>query len=241
LTNVVSAIHSAKNQARIKDDSPQNFDMTMTYIYQMLGITGTNLPDREKRAIIREHMMSGEFNYSNLDLKCAFTLYVKGKLDFTENHFQNLSIFFIEKVMQSYKRYSITLKQEEINRDPGRPSIEEYHRIMIDGCLYCFDEYNRSGRLYDYGNPTYEYLKTKGLINFTDDVENDAFEKAKNILKAEQLNKHMAGMAKDPLKLMMESIENNAHYLVTTKQKRVLLQMYFDNLIEFETELKEVI
>lgn len=240
-TNIIKDVQLAKYHPRINNDSQQNFDAAMNYIFMMLGITGANLPSRETRQVMREHMMSPNFNYSNLDLKCAFTLYVQGRLDFTENHYQNLSIFFIEKVMQSYKRYSVTLKNEELRQEPGRPTAAEYHRIMVEGCLFCFEQYKTKHVLFDFGNPTFEYLEKKNILVVTEGKRLAAHDKAKHIMKVESMNKQMAGMAKEPMRLMMEAIENNAHDLVTVKAKKVLLQEFFNDLIETETELTDLL
>lgn len=123
---------------------------------------------------------------------------------------------------------------------------EEKEAIIIHGCLHAFNDYKANSLVIpvDYlCSVFYDYLKSKGLINFTLDRKGEIYDKALEIYKkgldnSKQINKDIYGSIIQTISNKKTSQQNRSF---VNLGKRIGLLMYFDDLLETETELTDLI
>lgn len=128
----------------------------------------------------------------------------------------------------------------------GKFSDEQKEQIILNGCLNCFDDYKENNLVVpvDYLCAVfYDFLKRKELINFTLERKVEIYDKALIIYKAgfnasKQINKDIYGSIIQTISNKKTSQENRSF---VNLGKRIGLLMYFNDLLETGTELKELI
>lgn len=241
--SIIERVEIAKTDPRVRDEETERMNQTLMYVFALLGIRGDNLPDEGERLVLRDYFSQQNFNYSLLDIKNAYTLYVQGKLDFSESHYQTFSVIFLEKVLQSYRRYCNNLPQKPAPQltEKTQPTNEEVFKIMVQGAITCFETYIKTGQLIDLGNVNYDFLSKEEHIKFTDELKWQFYNQAKEALKAEKLSSVMAGKETTPLQKLLTEIEGNNFDVVVKKAKKIAIEEYFKGLIEMEMTLHEVL
>lgn len=132
--------------------------------------------------------------------------------------------------------------QNELNK-PKELTQSEKDKIVSDGVLVVFYEFKRTGFVYDAGNVTYNYLDSKGLIPFT-------IERKKEIVKLAEAKVRLS--ITDKMASALSEIERNAlksklgsvslkDNEVRSECKRIGLNIFFKELVETETELKDLL
>jgi hypothetical protein len=134
--------------------------------------------------------------------------------------------------------------QAAAEKEKVKPVIspEEKEYIIEAGALSCFEHYRKTQIIYDLGNVTYDYLNSKELIPFTDEVKKEIYQSCKARLIDEQKSKltDPANIGKHQgIKSAIKEIEENKYLPAIAESKRVALKMYFDQLIQMEIELKD--
>jgi hypothetical protein len=105
----------------------------------------------------------------------------------------------------------------------------------------CFVRYARTGHLIDFGNATYNYLDRIGQLRLTDERKWIIWQKATDLLKAEAMENALKMRAGTKLKDIIAEINKPDSQPVRAQAKRIALAQYFDELIESELELKDVL
>lgn len=210
--------------------------MTLQWCFAFLGIRAENLPDEAGRLVLLDYMTANIRNYSILDIKNAFTLYVQGKLDFHDGHFQNFSVLFLENVLQSYRRYVVNLPKKPAEKLPElpEPSPEEQEKRMIEGCIRLFDEYKATGEVNDYGNIYYDFLDRKKLIQLSYKAKWNTYHRAESELKNEAISMAMSYKGNDAVKSILNEIESNRGNIIVNRAKKIALAVVFDGLNSVE-------
>lgn len=240
VNNYIEQVQKASFEQKIPYRSNEDIQKKLLIIMSMIGISMQNVPTGNDKHILTSYMRKHLTNYSLSDMGIAFTLYVQGKLDFNESHHGKFSVLFLEKVMQSYKRYKVSLPNtpppaQEINLLP-----EERETLNRNSALQCFDRYRQSGNLIDFGNIIYDWLDRRGHINLTDERKWQLWKQAKHNLKAEAGKKTLTYKNAGKLSEIINAIERKDEG-VKAEAKRLALREYFDFLLTTVQELKEVI
>ncbi len=238
--NYVEKVQAAAFETKIPYRSNVDIDKQLMVIMALLGFRPENFPDQNEQGILRDYMRNQMTTYSLSDMGLAFTLYIQGKLDYNESHFGKFSVMFIEKVMQSYKRYKVALPNKITEQQPPEISYEELQRRLKIGALECFQRYQEYGILQDWGNVTYDYLDRNGHINLTDERKWEIWNTAKHNLKSEAGLKAVTTKTSRKLSEVLQSIEKKDEG-VKAESKRIALRELFDFLITTEQQLKDVI
>lgn len=243
-SNMIERVNEARKLPRIKDETRENITQVLRYVFVLLGFRGDNLPDRNESAVFMDYFLDGNLNYSLMDIKNAFVLYVKGKLDYSTSHFQHFSIMFLESVMQSYSRYRNLLPvSNSLQLETETELTEtEINRLVKNGCIDAFDLFKKTGNYVDYANVTFNYLDKAGLIQYSDDERKEFYQQAKNDILSEAGKKKMlqTHLSSDLNKLIKEVI-GGCSETVISRAKKYMLWDYFNNLIDEGKELSELL
>jgi hypothetical protein len=167
-------------------------------------------------------------------------LFIQNKLDFYEVLYGKFSILFLEKVMQSYKRWKISLPKPAPEQ-PEQPTQAEINNIMRQGAIDCFVNYAKTGLIIDFGNATYNYLDRIELLRLTDDRKWQIHHKAIQTLKVQAMENALKAKQTKRLKDVIKQIDEPNSKPVIAQAKRIALTQYFDELIESGLELKDLI
>lgn len=144
----------------------------------------------------------------------------------------------------------------EWNRLIGLVSIQEKtpeqkDAIIVDGLIHYFNEYKNAGLVQKFVLPVnslcavfYDNLKEKGLLIITKERKLEMYDKALAEYKAD-----LEANAKDrtvnfktaDIKPLLESIAGNNNKSFANICKRMALLQYFDELIEMDTDIKDIL
>lgn len=123
---------------------------------------------------------------------------------------------------------------------------EQKQQIIVDGCLHAFKDYKENNLVIpvDYlCSVFYDYLKNKELINFTLERKGKIYDEALRIYKSgmdsnKKIDKDIYGLIIQTISNKKTSQENRSF---VNLGKRIGLLMYFNDLLETETELTDLI
>lgn len=144
------------------------------------------------------------------------------------------------------KRTEANKKQMVYNAELNKPkelTQDEKDKIIADGVLIVFEEFKKTGFIYDAGNVTYNYLDSKGLIPFTVDRKKEIVKLAEAQVRIALTDKMAAAISqieRAAFKSELGSISYKDEK-VRTECKRIGLNIFFKELIETGTELKDLL
>lgn len=123
-------------------------------------------------------------------------------------------------------------------------SQEEKNKIIRHGCIQCFEDFKKTGKILDIGNVNYSYLFRLGLINHSPEVKKkmltDVTERLKTQEKSKLHEREYIGQH-SVIKYEIEQIEVGKSTRLITEGKRESLKIYFKNLLEMEINLIDLI
>ena len=152
----------------------------------------------------------------------------------------------------------------EWNRLIGLVSIQEKtpeqkDAIIVDGLIHFFERYKKYGKIKDEktGNTQvllipvnslcavfYDNLKEKGLLVITKERKLEMYDKALAEYKADleaKAKDRTVNFKTEQIKPLLESIAGNNNKPFANICKRMALLQYFDELIEMDTDIKDVL
>lgn len=142
-------------------------------------------------------------------------------------------------VFSERKRMALlTLKNASMQQEKEVTEAEA-NEIIKNGVIEQFENYKAKG-IFLGSDVSYNYLERQGLLILTAERKKEIFEQIK--LDVLNENKRNIGIT-DTKRVIMANIENmlaNNEFL-KAKAKKYALKEYFDNLIEMETDLKDLI
>lgn len=128
--------------------------------------------------------------------------------------------------------------QKNENVKPIEISEAEKEEILKKGAIRCFEEFKRTGIIPFSGFVTYNFLEKKGLINLTKEIKNEIIKKCRERLIEQEKSNLNRGLKE--MKLAIENLENNSPSLIA-ESKRESLKLFFQNLIEMDEDLKDLL
>lgn len=235
--SMVELVERAKEMVPVYNDEIENIKQVLRWCFAFIGVRPENLPDEAGKMVLLDYMKTNIKNYSILDIKNAFTLYVQGKLDYHDPHFQNFSVLFLENVLQSYRRYVVNLPKQNLYKPNPEPSQAERERIMIEACKREFEIVKGGNIAFDFGNCVYDYLSKKGHIRFTNERKEKFMQMAKSRLMSDAYKKQNGTKVQDAIR----AIESNKGNNIVVEAKKLALTEYFKQMIEMEIDINEII
>lgn len=124
-------------------------------------------------------------------------------------------------------------------------TVEEKKRLVHEGALKSFEEFKEKKYIYDSGNVTYNYLKSRGIINFTKERTDKMYLEAKAELISAK--KQSRGSVKEfsiigDINRAISDLEGGKRKEeILIEAKRKALNIFFAELVETETDLTELL
>lgn len=145
------------------------------------------------------------------------------------------------------KRLRITnmlLKEKEKQNMKTEISEEEKERIIRNGAIKCFNEFKSTGIILDAGSVTYNYLNKIGLITFTKQIKDDILAKTRERL----INSHLVEITNTgnvrkikEVKALIDELKKSVPTNLISESKKEALKLFFQNIIEMEEDLKDLL
>lgn len=157
--------------------SIEELEKVLRYCMVLVGLRASNLPGKEEKAILINHIQKYYSGHSIAEIKLAFDMAVNGELNIQHSEvvcYENFSILYFCNIMNVYREWAVQqwnfLKSKE---------EEQFQTILTDEQLEDIirkdieDKYQqmRNGRV-PYGLPDYlkEILVKDGLMKQEDDL-----------------------------------------------------------------------
>lgn len=195
--------------------------------------------DADKDDIIK--MLETTFKHLSLDeIRKAFELERYGGLGEKTKHFQVFDAEYVATVLRKYQKWKAQkLKHHNITSKPiDMPLNEDEKRLLlVTGSLNLFKEFKKENRIVGVYVHIYAFIYALNVLpKHTAEFKKDVLEKAKAVLIFESKQK---GVKKSQIDKEIENMSNESELKLICK--RLILDRYFRDLIEQETELSEVL
>jgi hypothetical protein len=222
----------AYNYQKISTENDKTVGELLVIICDIIGLSEEKQPS-DVLPFIRHLKTAASFSKMSLfDIVNAFEFGVRGITDMMPpalNSYNSFSSIYIDRVIDSYKRYIYSalyeVKKNAVpERNAEKVSPEKEKEILIQGCLEAFEKYKNGKKIIDFGNPKYNYLSKIGLIEVPPMKMKKFMEQATSSFYATAYHKALN---------IPNTIEGEA--------KLLLLKDYFKYLISTDQELKDII
>ena len=147
-------------------------------------------------------------------------------------------------IMQWFKVYKdsglLTQQTENLLPETGTKTDQEKETDSIKFCLEQFEVFKNKGEIMDYGNPVYNFLDKKWILQITPERKNEFIEAARKSIISDYKKK----IQKEPFqtKSLMKKIEiagkSNSEKIISLA-KRLAINDFFKNLVKMQGELSD--
>lgn len=164
--------------------------------------------------------------------------------------FTGISVANIHKAVRSYmeseERAEFIRMARDVNQKmlPSKADKTEYEKrqSLKDAAVKKYELHLNGLPWSDFGNPTYDFLDSLGMMSFTPERKKEFMNLAKNQLiakkKGELHNTELYTPKADDLLRAIENIRNNTEKAkITAQAKRIALQIYFNELAFVGTDV----
>lgn len=136
--------------------------------------------------------------------------------------------------------------EKAIKNRNNAPTVSELEkeRIVRDGVIARFYHYRDTKVIEDIANVAYNYLDDKGLILFTKEVKNEIMDRCRKRLLSEENSKQIGAKTlgeRNDIANAIKQLEQKTSPKLKIESRKEALKMYFDQLIEMELDLKDLI
>jgi hypothetical protein len=221
----------------------------LTRMYDMAGQT----VDRENLLLlVRELIRDLESRYKLLAMEEVETIIGNGvRGDYGE--YYGLSVASISKWFKAYmdsgahNEYLASKVTELKLMLPEKTALTdgEVEKIMISGCIRCFNEFITSGKFNDYGRENYYFLKKKGLIKLSEKQIRAYLDYAKDEYN-DQLKATAVSTNRDDAKTALKILNNFSE--VTDKNASVqsiaqynAMADFFKSLVKKKVKIEDIL
>jgi hypothetical protein len=159
----------------------------------------------------------------------------------------NANIYQWLKAWKNSQERMVALSAKNVHNalpEKGTITDDEKRQSSINHVLRTFDQYERTGDFTDFGNAAYLFLESVGLINYPKNRKVEIYNKAlRSVVKKLDSEARSSGsLAKmRQAKSLIEKISNTRDDVVVVEARRLALMEYFDNLIEMQEDLPELL
>lgn len=199
------------------------------------------------KVMAKEVMNDLKKRFSSLTVK-EFELAVENGIRKEYGDFHGLNVATFHMFAREFKKSAereealrkLRLLKEEQEKEV-KPSDEEVNRIMNEACLNAFDRYKKTKKLVDFGGAKYKHLEKNGLINHSIDIRKEIFRKAREQALLDASTTIMNPKETTAKTIAHEVLKNpDKHEIVKNIAREMALKRFFDDLIETDTELKDM-
>lgn len=190
----------------------------------------------QKQTLIDE--LKGRFGVLTPDeVKESFRLGIRGESGpyfglCAKTYHQFLKYYFeLPQRAEAMKAFlSIT---NEVKLLTSEPSPEQKEQIMKGASINAFNEYKASKKLPFVCRPIYDFLKSKGLINWSESEKKEMSAYVKERYKSDLLEQKTKGeISSRDFRNIVENLDGEKNKRLINKAKTEGLKRYFDNLIK---------
>lgn len=201
------------------------------------------------KVMAKEVMNDLKKRYPTLTVK-EFEIAVENGIRKEYGEFFGINVSTINQFIKAYKKSEereeairkLKLLRQEQEKEVI-PTAEEIQRFMNESCLKAFQKYKENGSLIDLGGAKFKHLEALGIINHSLERKKEilAHAKQKCISEARQtiLNSSRESNIRSIAFEVVKHPDNNE--IVKNTAREMALKIFFDELIEMETELSELI
>lgn len=221
-------------------------------ITRMHDMAGQKVDNANLKLIVRELMRDLETRYKLLSMEEVETIIGNGiRGDYGE--YYGLSVASISKWFKSYMDSGahgdyLASKVTELKLMlPQRTKLTagEVDKIMISGCIRCFNEFTSTGKFNDYGRENYYFLKTKGLIKLTDD-QIKKYLAAARVQYKEQLERQTASTNRDDAKTALKILNtfkevNDKNAIIQSIGQYNAMADFFKSLVKKKVHIEDLL
>jgi hypothetical protein len=222
---------------------------------KLLGIT--EAPDKAVIMLIIEHIQDHHSDFSQAEIKRAFSLAAAGKLEMDFVHYNRITPQLISKVLNKYKQlrskevvvFENNLKLKEREEGKRKPTPEELKDMQISTCTKVFIAYQEEKKkpkseqqeVKDYGNFCYDFLEEIGCIKLSNEVKQEIYTRARVEVVTDANKKQKKTKFEKPVASLMSELARGNNSKVVIKSKQIALEEYFDALIDMELNILDEI
>ncbi|TSE03346.1 hypothetical protein [Aquimarina algiphila] len=231
------------------------FDL-FAWLLDLLGVKGDESTDKHHDVAIT-FINSSLQNYTYQEIILAFEKYVSG--EFLESNgkqmlvTQQLNAVVIGRVMREYE----LLKKRELDAyrkkkadqmsKEDKPTEEQILVTMFINMIGYWDQYNEFKIIGNGGETVFERLVEKGIIGSPEDQKYKAYyskkmKAAKDYLEMEYSSKKsMIKETRDKYKKILKELKTGLTPRIESKAKCIVVEEYFQNLINKKIDFKDVL
>lgn len=232
LTEIVSS-------RKIRDTKESITDKLRSVIYSAMFLKGFDLDSKDiavmSQILEKDIRRSKLQNLTMEEVRYAVENGIRG--EYGEYYgLNNVTLLNFLKAYSVSEQRAKALKVCNQKQLPEKASITDREKTqrIIQGIIQKFDDYKTTGRLYDFGNPGYDFLAKAGIINYTQERRDEFKAMARKKLIAEETLNQTIGNADARAEALkaIENIKNDTEdKRVIAEAKRIALKDFFNNLI----------
>lgn len=247
LTTQEASIVLASRGAKIKDIKKKEIANVITDLVGASFVVLNQQKMLPEDRLILEQQVVGDItrDFQNLsleDIKEAFHLGVRGQFKSKPEDVVFISVATIYSWLRSYKegmrreamkkQIEFLNKKEKETKELTDQEKEEKAKEFLKYCIQAFEEYKTSKSIYDPVNAIYYALEGAGVIRFTKERKDKIYAQAIEHLKITE---------DKSFRVLLERGAKEAKTRAKVLAAQMALKIFFDELIEMEMELKDLI
>jgi hypothetical protein len=220
-------------------------------IYMAVFLKGTDITKEDAQAMAH-HLkkdLTSNAQLSNLSLEEVEYAIEKGiKGDYGDYYGINNVVLlnFLKQYVTSEERYKAIRETNPARMltEKAPLSQSEKDQFIKNGIIDKFNRFKQTGRLFDFGNPGYNFLAKKGIINYPPQRREEFKAQARNLLIAQNTLLETAGNKderKEATALLKKIEADNETDQVIAEAKRLALKQFFSDLIAMGQDITELL
>jgi len=162
----------------------ENLENVLKFVMLKVGLRAENLPSKEEKAVLIDHIISGYGNHTIEEIRLAFDMALSYKLGLPEKEiicYENFSCLYFSKIMNAYRVWAIEVHKYISHKKV--PLIEQKKELTPGE----WDEWLNDIKNYEFNLlpcSAYDYLVKINKINLSVKEKNEFMERAKAHLLA---------------------------------------------------------
>lgn len=228
-------------------------DFLFHRVEKVYTVMGMRIPAKsDLDLMVKEFALDIRKRFSQFSLfEIAEALELGARGEYADTNYPSIAAF--NKWLKSYKESGkhdeyVTCRREESRLmlpEKTEPTDGERLQSSINHCLSCFDNYRKTGKIIDWGNPAFDFLYQNRFLRLKQGEKELFIEDARTEMLRELSSRRVLGVAekRDIKKAMDELVSGNedSEAIIKSRAKQNLLIRYFDELLNNEEELSDIL
>ena len=237
---------------KIRNYESDDFKGLYTFLLNLCKLIGVSEPpEKEVIILLISHVKSHHHDFSKEEIENAFSLATAGKLGFEFVHYNRITPQLISKTLKAYSRerqqrvsefrnleYKENLKKKE---EDSKKSDEEVLKMRFENALRLHETYLQDGEVDDFGNATYKYLRSLGLIKITKDKAEDYYSKARSLVENEASSNKLKSLMSGQATFFGKQDPKDLEGSIMVKARKIALNEFFELLKDGDVEFKTLL